>query len=94
MLKKIVLGATVASFTALAGFVAPAAAWEGSVVACYDKVQKPATYSYTKSLEYKAVTKWEHRKGQLVKVYYQPVYLQKKTLKRPAHILLVQGACR
>ena len=41
-------------FTAAAAtmFAAPAAAWEGQKVACYDKHWVPATYTTSKHLEY------------------------------------------
>ena len=74
-------------------FAAPAMAWEGRVVACYNKVWVEAEYKVTKHLHTKAETKWEHRGDQLVEVYYAPMYIEKKTLVTPGHYVKRKAAC-
>ena len=71
----------------------PAAAWEGQKVACYDKHWVPAAYKTSKHLEKPAKTKWEHVDGQMVKMYYPPVYMEKKTLAKEGHWVLRKAAC-
>lgn len=83
-----------AAAVALSALAAPAMAWEGKVVACYDKVWVPDEYTVTKKLHSKAETKWEHRGDQLVEVYYAPMYLEMKTLKTPGHYIKRKAACR
>jgi heat shock protein HslJ len=82
-------------FTAAAAtmFAAPAAAWEGQKVACYDKHWVPATYTTTKHLEYESKHKWEHVDGQMVKMYYPPVYMEKTHLKEKGHYVLRKAPC-
>lgn len=75
-------------------FAAPAMAWEGKVVACYDSQWVPAKYKATKHLHSKAHTKWEHRGDQLVEVYYAPVYIEKKTKVSSGHYVKRKAACR
>lgn len=78
----------------LASLAAPALAWEGKVVACYDSVWVPDQYTTTKHLHSKARTAWEHRGDQLVKVYYAPVYIEKRTLSQKGHYLKRKAPCR
>lgn len=82
---------TAAAVVAL--FSAPASAWEGKKVACYDKHYVPAAYSTSKKLKHAARTEWEHRDGQIVEVYYAPVYIEKKHLAKEAHYVLRRAAC-
>lgn len=89
-MKKVLI----ASVLAAAGFAAPAMAWEGHVVACYDKVWVPATYSTHKRLVMKAHTEWEHRNGQMVKVHYPAVYKEHKTLKTAGHYVAKKSVCK
>jgi len=88
-MKSILMGAIVAS----AAFVAPAMAWEGQKVACYDKHWVPATYSTEKYLEYPSKKKWEHKDGQMVKMYYPPIYMEKRTMSKPGHYVLRKAPC-
>jgi len=64
----------IAAAAAVISFAAPAMAWEGRVVACYDSTWVPDEYEVHKTLHSAAHTKWEHRGKQLVEVYYAPVY--------------------
>ena len=74
-------------------FAAPAVAWEGQKVACYDKHWVPATYTTSKHLEYPAKHKWEHVDGQMVKMYYPPIYMEKTHLKKAGHYVLRAAPC-
>ncbi|MGR3492119.1 MAG: hypothetical protein ACU0DW_08675 [Shimia sp.] len=85
------ISAAAAMVVALA---APAFAWEGQVVACYDKVFVPAQFSTTKHLHSKAYTKWEHRGHQLVEVYYPAMYIEKRTKTADAHYIKRKAPCR
>lgn len=87
---KTVLIAAVAAMS----FAAPAMAWEGQKVACYDKHWMPATYTTSKHLEYAAKHKWEHVDGQMVKMYYPPIYMEKRSMKKPGHYVLRQAPCK
>ncbi|WGW02991.1 hypothetical protein [Tropicibacter oceani] len=89
-MKKVLAGAILA-VTAMA---APAFAWEGQVVACYDKVWVPAKYSYTKTLVMASHTEWEHQNGQMVKMHYPAVYKQMKHLETAGHYLAVKAPCK
>jgi hypothetical protein len=84
----------VSAAVVLASFAAPAMAWEGQVVACYDSVWVPDQYQTSKVLHSKARTAWEHRGKQLVEVYYAPVYIEKRTLARKGHYLKRKAACK
>jgi hypothetical protein len=83
----------IAASIILASFAAPAMAWEGKVVACYNSVWVPAEYKTSKKLHSGAHTEWEHRGKQLVEVYYAPVYIQTNHLVRNGHYLKVKAAC-
>lgn len=65
-----------AAATVLVSFATPAMAREGKVVAYYDSVWIPAKTEEHKKLHSAAHINWEHRSGQLVEVYYAPVYIQ------------------
>lgn len=89
-MKKILMGAAVA----MAAAASPALAWEGQKVACYDKIWVPATYTTSKVLEMPAKTKWEHVNGQVVEMYYAPVYRERRHLKTAGHYVMRKAACR
>lgn len=90
-MKKLIAGAVLAA----SAFAAPAFAWEGHVVACYDKVWVPASYSYTKKLIMAAHTEWEHnKKGQMVRMHYPAVYQEVKTMTAPGHYVAKAAACK
>lgn len=72
----------------------PALAWKGQVVKCYDGVLVPAKYDYVKTLHSPARTAWEHRKGQLVEMYYPAVYIEKKVLVTKQHWVKRQAKCK
>ncbi len=88
---KTTLFVTAAAVAAL--FSAPAMAWEGQKVACYDKHWVPATYTTTKTLKHAARTEWEHHGDQVVKVYYAPMYIEHKHLDKKGHYVLRQAPC-
>ena len=89
-MKKVFAGAAV-----LAALAAPAFAWEGQVVACYDKVWVPAKYSTSKTLIMAAHTEWEHNgMGQMVKMHYPAVYKEHKHMTKPGHYVAVKAPCK
>ncbi len=93
-MKTSILAAAVLAATGLA---APAFAWNetGQVVQCYNETYVGPTYKYTKKLIRAAEYKWEHNKaGQLMKVYYPPVYEQIKTKTSGGYVLEVPGKCK
>ncbi len=75
------------------GFAAPAMAWEGNTVACYDKHLVPAKYTYTKHMVKDSKKQYEHRNGRIELVKYPAVYRQVATLKKEAHYVMVQVKC-
>jgi len=88
-------GFIAAAVMAATAFAAPAFAWEGRVVACYDKQYVGAEYKITKKLIRAAEYKWEHAKsGQVVKVYYPAVYEQIKTQVSNGYYLEVPATCK
>ena len=89
-MKRLLAGAALA----LSTLAAPAFAWEGQVVACYDKVWVPATYTYTKKLIMGAHTEWEYKNGQMIKVHYPAVYKEIAHLKTPGHYVAKKAPCR
>ncbi|GGB03154.1 hypothetical protein [Allosediminivita pacifica] len=89
-MKKIVAGA----FFAVTAFAAPAMAWEGQVVACYDKVWVPASYEYSKKLIMAGHKEWEYKNGQMVKVWYPPVYKEIEHMTQPGHYIARKAPCR
>ena len=84
----------IAAAVVLTSFAAPAMAWEGQVVACYDSVWVPAQYKTSKKLHSGAHTKWEHRGDQLVEVYYAPVYIEHRHQVSKGYYLKRKAACR
>ena len=92
--RELIMKTTIlAAAAVLVSFAAPAMAWEGKVVACYDSVWVPAKTETHKNLHSAAHTKWEHRGGQLVEVYYAPVYIQHTHQKSKGCYLKVKAAC-
>jgi hypothetical protein len=89
-MKKVLAGLVLAA----SAFAAPAMAWEGQIVACYDKVWVPAKYNYTKKLIMAAHTEWEYKHGQMVKVHYPAVYKESKHLVKPGHYVAKKAACK
>lgn len=88
-MKKTLFTAVIAAI----GFAAPAMAWEGKTVACYDKHLVPATYTYTKHLVKGGKKQYEHRNGRIELVSYPAVYRQVATLKKASHYVMVQVKC-
>jgi hypothetical protein len=84
----------IAAAMLMVSFAAPAMAWEGQVVACYDSVWVPPQHKTTKHLHSAAHTKWEHRGNQMVEVYYAPVYIEKRTQSSKGYYLKRKAACR
>ncbi|HKL44942.1 MAG TPA: hypothetical protein VJ906_01710 [Roseovarius sp.] len=82
-----------AAFSVASLFSVPALAWEGQVVECYGKVWSPAQYDVTEVKVKSSRTAWEHRNGQMVKVYYAPVYKEVKTKTHDAHWIMRKEAC-
>jgi hypothetical protein len=85
--------ALVSAVVAAIAFAAPAMAWEGKTVACYDKELVPATYHYTKHLVKGGKKQYEHRNGRIELVSYPPVYRQVATLKTGSHYVMKQVKC-
>jgi hypothetical protein len=84
---------------AFAPFIAaPAAAWEGHVVECFDKVYVAPEYRTTKHLVKEAEMRLEHRNGngisQVYRMHYPAIYEERKHLVRPGHYVLRPGPCR
>jgi len=89
-MKKVLAGAVVA-----ASLAAPAFAWEGQVVACYDKVWVPAKYDAVQTLIMAAHTEWEHNAhGQMIRVHYPAVYKEDKILVEPGKYVAVKAPCK
>lgn len=84
----------IAAAAVMVSFAAPAMAWEGKVVACYDKIWVPAEYKTSKTLHMASRTTWEHRGDQMVEVYYPPMYMEHKHLVREGHYVKRKAACR
>ncbi|WP_417205363.1 hypothetical protein [Antarctobacter sp.] len=88
-MKKVLVGALIA-----AAFAAPAMAWEGKVVACYDKVWVPAKYGYKQHLIMAAHTEWEYKNGQMIKVHYPAVYKESKHMVKEGYYVAKKAACK
>lgn len=88
-MKKVLAGAIIAT----AALAAPAFAWEGQVVACYDKVWVPAKYKTHKELIMASHKELEHRNGQMVEVYYPAVYKEHKRKVKAGHYVARKVAC-
>lgn len=89
-MKKTLFTATVAAIA----FAAPAMAWEGKTVACYDKHLVPAKYTYAKHLVKGQKSQYEHRNGRIELVTYPAVYRQTATKVADAHYVMVQVPCK
>lgn len=81
-----------AAFAAIA-FAAPAMAWEGHTVACYDKHLVPAKYSATKVLVKASKQQYEHRNGHIELVKYPSVYKEVRTKTADAHYVMREIKC-
>lgn len=88
-MKKTLFTAVIAAI----GFAAPAMAWEGKTVACYNKELVPATYNYTKHIVKAGKKQYEHRNGRIELVSYPPVYREVATLNTAAHYVMRQVKC-
>lgn len=88
-MKKTIL-TTVAATLMMA---APAFAWEGKTVACYDKVWVGPKYTAVKELVKPAKYKYEHRHGRVEKIYYAPVYVEKKTKVSDGYYVMKEVSC-
>ena len=88
-MKKTLISAVVAAVA----FAAPAMAWEGQTVACYDKVLVPAKYEYSKTLVKAGKKQYEHRNHRIELVSYPPVYKQHKTLVSGSHYVMREISC-
>lgn len=90
-MKKTILTAVAATLISATG----ALAWEGTPVTCYDKHYVGPTYATTKTLKKEAKTQWEHNKhGQVVEMYYPPVYIESKTLVTEGHFVMRAAPCK
>jgi TRAP-type C4-dicarboxylate transport system substrate-binding protein len=88
-MKKTLITAVVAAIA----FAAPAMAWEGKTVACYDKHLVPAKYSATKVLVKAGKKQYEHRNGHIELVAYPPVYKEVRTKISGSHYVMREVAC-
>ena len=88
-MKKTLFTAVIAAI----GFAAPAMAWEGKTVACYDKHLVPASYTYTKHLVKAGKSQYEHRNGRIELVSYPPVYKQHKKMVSGSHYVMREISC-
>lgn len=95
-MKKIALPALALAMVPF--FSAPAAAWEGQVVECFDKVYVAPEYRHTKHLVKEASTTLEHRGTgkhmQMVRVHYPAIYEETRTLVRAGHYVMRPAACK
>ena len=90
-MKKTIMAAVAATLVSATG----ALAWEGTPVTCYDKHYVGPKYETTKTLKKAAKTKWEHNAhGQVVEMYYPPVYIEHKTLVKEGHYVMRKGKCK
>ncbi len=78
--------------TAIA-FAAPAMAWEGKTVACYDKHLVPAKYSAEKVLIKKSKQQYEHRNHRIELVKYPAVYKEVLTKTADSHYVMREVSC-
>jgi hypothetical protein len=85
--------ALVSAVVAAIAFAAPAMAWEGKTVACYDKHLVPAKYSATKVLVKAGKSQYEHRNGHIEFVAYPPVYKEIRTKTPDAHYVMREISC-
>lgn len=90
-MKKTILATLAVTFVSATS----ALAWEGKPLKCYDKHWVGPKYSTTKVLDKPAKTTWEHNKaGQMVKMYYAPMYMEQKTLVMEGHYVLREAKCK
>ncbi|MGB7318577.1 MAG: hypothetical protein WBC85_11490 [Planktotalea sp.] len=89
-MKKTLISAVVAAVA----FAAPAMAWEGKTVACYDKHLVPAQYSATKVLVKDTKKQYEHRNGRIELVVYPAVYREVRTQTAASHYVMREVSCK
>ena len=89
-MKKTLISAVAAAIT----FAAPAMAWEGTTVACFDKHLVPAQYSATKVLVKAGKQQYEHRNGRIELVAYPAVYKEVRTQTAAAHYVMREVMCK
>lgn len=89
-MKKTLFSAAVAAIA----FAAPAMAWEGETVACFDKHLVPAKYSSTKVLVKGEKKQYEHRNGRIELVRYPAVYKEVRTKTSDSHYVMTQVMCK
>jgi len=89
-MKTLLVGAVLA----MSALAAPAFAWEGKVVACYDKIWMPAKYKKSKELIMASHTEWEWKDGQMVKVWYPAVYKESEHQVSPGYYIARKAACK
>ena len=88
-MKKTLISAVAATLV----FAAPAMAWEGKTVACYNKHLVGAKYSATKVLVKAGKSQYEHRNGRIELVAYPPVYKEVRTKTADAHYVMREVSC-
>lgn len=88
-MKKTLFSAAIAAIA----FAAPAMAWEGKTVACYDKALIGAKYTSTKVLVKGAKQQYEHRNGRIEEVHYPAVYKEVRTKVADAHYVMRPVSC-
>ncbi len=78
----------------MAFLAAPAAAFEGHVKKCYHQHWQEPEYKYTQHLVRKGYKRMEYRgNNKAEKVYYPPVYKEKRTKVSKGRYVLRQVAC-
>lgn len=87
-MKKILIAAVAASAMA-----APAFAWEGKTVACFDKHWMGPKYSTHKVLVKPAKQQYEHKKGRIELVHYAPVYREVRTKVSDGYWVMKEVPC-
>lgn len=90
-MKKTIMTAVAATLISATG----AFAWEGTPIVCYDKHFVAPQYAVTKTLKKPAKTMMEHNKhGQVVEMYYPPVYIENRVLIAEGHFVMRQAPCK
>lgn len=84
---------TLAAALALASLAAPAMAWEGKTVACFNKEWVPPTYSSKKTLIKEAKELYEHKNGRIELVRYPAVYRVDYSAKSEGHFVMKKVSC-
>lgn len=87
-MRKVLIAAAAAS-----AFAAPAFAFEGTTVACFDKVWVGPTYSTHKVLVRGAKQEYVHKGGKIELVHYAPVYREVRTKKSDGYWVMQEVPC-